>query len=384
MTEPAISTWSSLVGSPSGEIFGTDISVWKRAARKTLGLQEKPIIISGHQPEFFHAGILAKFVAARAIADEIDGVVVHLVVDHHIGQSGVIEVPDTTGRYLSTKKCTIATLQENVAMKDQPRVSPQLDNIFSRALCEAVGDNAAMQFANATDDLMTPWATVDHCIGASALLETDLGKAIIEEMLVNPQPCIAAYNNALMQYPSCGIPLLEAGELPLWQGKTNEKATRIVDDLRPRALLLTLLARVVLGDLFVHGSGGCEYDQVMERWATDWLNVTPCAMVMATANVTLPLFAQSIEEARKTYFDAPSNYVEAIATAPYGSPERKRIFLALHKWLEGQHQKPDIRALKNALRIAKRRDWPFPLYANVLTKDFSVAKSAQASLSYCQ
>jgi hypothetical protein len=122
----------------------------------------------------------------------------------------------------------------------------------------------------------------------------------------------------------------------------------------------------------------------MERWLADWLNVTPCAMAMATANIPLPLIAQSIEEARKTYFDAPSNYVEAIATAPYGSTERKRTFLALHKWLEGQHQKPDMHALKNSLHVAKRRDWPFPLYANILTKDFSVAKSAEASLSYCQ
>jgi hypothetical protein len=292
-------------------------------------------------------------------------------------------VPDESGRYLSTKKCTIATLQENVAMKDQPRVAPQYDNIFSCALNDASGENAAMQFANATGDLMAPWATVDYCIGATALLETDLGKAITDEMFANPEPCMAAYNNAVEQFPLCGIAMLAKGELPLWQGKTNERVTANGDDLRPAALMVTLLARVVLGDLFVHGTGGYAYDQIMERWAVDWLHITPCAMTMATANITLPLYAQTIEDARKTYFDAPSNYVESIANAPYGSSVRQLKFLALHKWLEGQHQKPDIHALKNALYVAKRRDWPFPLYTNVLTKDFSVAKSVEGSLSNC-
>ena len=383
MTEPTIATWSSLVGSPTGAVFGTPLANWRASARRALGLEEKPIIVTGHQPDFFHPGVLAKFVAARAIAVEVGGVVVHLVVDHHIGNSGVIEVPDYSGTYLSAKTCTIATLQRDVAMQDQPRVTSQLDNIFSRALNDAAGENAAMQFANATGDLMAPWATVDHCIGASSLLETDFGKAVIDEMRANPAPCIAAYNDAIAQFPSCKIAMLAKNELPLWQGKTNEKGTVNGDDFRPRALTLTLLARVLIGDLFVHGTGGFAYDQIMERWLKDWLHLTPCNKTMATANITLPLCVQSIEEARKEYFDAPTECIEAITNAPYGSQERQRKFLELHTCLEAKHQKPDMRAVKNALAIAKRRNWPFPLYSDELTKDFSIAKAVEESLSYC-
>ena len=380
LTIPTISEWSSLVAPPQGELFGKTLESWRTSARTTLGITEKLIIVVGHQPEFFHPGVLAKFVAASQIAKQTSSVLVHLVVDHHIGNAGVIEMPDTSGQYLSTKQMTIATLDSKIAMKDQPRAEPVSNTVFSDALGKAAGENAAMQFAHATDDLMASMANVDYCIAGTSLLTTELGKAIVLEMKTNPEPCITAYNNAIKQFPSCGISLLEQNELPIWRGKTNEKVTTEFDDLRPRALLLTLLARLTLGDLFVHGMSGYEYDKVMEHWLLAWLDVKPCAMVMATETIVLPLQTQSIEQARREYFRAPAHFLNAINGAPYGSPERKLHFLALHKWLEQLHAKPDIGALKNARQIANRRDWAFPLYGERLTKDFLAAKSVATHL----
>ena len=380
LTIPTISEWSSLVAPPQGELFGKTLESWRTSARTTLGITEKPIIVVGHQPEFFHPGVLAKFVAASQIAKQTSSVLVHLVVDHHIGNAGVIEMPDTSGQYLSTKQMTIATLDSKISMKDQPRAEPVSNTVFSDALGKAAGENAAMQFAHATDDLMASMANVDYCIAGTSLLTTELGKAIVLEMKTNPEPCITAYNNAIKQFPSCGISLLEQNELPIWRGKTNEKVTTEFDDLRPRALLLTLLARLMLGDLFVHGTGGYEYDKVMEHWLLAWLDVKPCATVMATETIVLPLQTQSIEQARREYFRAPAYFLNAINGAPYGSSERKLHFLALHKWLEQLHAKPDIGALKNARQIANRRDWAFPLYGERLTKDFLAAKSVATYL----
>ena len=380
LTIPTISEWSSLVAPPQGELFGKTLESWRTSARTTLGITEKPIIVVGHQPEFFHPGVLAKFVAASQIAKQTSSVLVHLVVDHHIGNAGVIEMPDTSGQYLSTKQMTIATLDSKISMKDQPRAEPVSNTLFSDALGKAAGENAAMQFAHATDDLMASMANVDYCIAGTSLLTTELGKAIVLEMKTNPEPCITAYNNAIKQFPFCGISLLEQNELPIWRGKTNEKVTTEFDDLRPRALLLTLLARLTLGDLFVHGMGGYEYDKVMEHWLLAWLDVKPCAMVMATETIVLPLQTQSIEQARREYFIAPAHFLNAINGAPYGSSERKLHFLALHKWLEQLHAKPDIGALKNARQIANRRDWAFPLYGERLTKDFLAAKSVATYL----
>ena len=73
------------------------------------------------------------------------------------------------------------------------------------------------------------------------------------------------------------------------------------------------------------------YDVVMEQWANDWLSIVPCAMTTVTANVRLPLHAQSIDDARRMFFSPPKSLVEAIENAPYGSAEKKLQFLALQK-----------------------------------------------------
>ncbi|HIB00923.1 MAG TPA: hypothetical protein EYO31_03295 [Phycisphaerales bacterium] len=364
LANPVISDWTSLVASPSGVLFGKPLTAWRESARKQLGLSEKPHIVVGHQPEFFHPGILAKFIAGSHIAKEVNGTLVHLVVDHHFGVSGKIEIPNQEGRYVTSSTVEIAPLITGVAMKDQPRVFAGRNDAFSTALNQAEGSNAAMQFANATNSMMSQWAKVGATISGTSLLESDLGKAIVEEMQSNPAACIDAYNNAIDLHPSSTVAKLDTNELPLWQGKTNAVCSGIYTDLRPRALLLTLLTRLLVGDLFVHGTGGASYDVVMEQWASDWLSIVPCAMTTVTATVRLPLHAQSIEDARRMFFSPPKSLVEAIENAPYGSAEKKLQFLVLQKWLAKNSQKPDIASLKKAHQIARKRDWAFPLYSD--------------------
>ena len=147
LANPVISDWTSLVASPSGVLFGKPLTAWRESARKQLGLSEKPHIVVGHQPEFFHPGILAKFIAGSHIAKEVNGTLVHLVVDHHFGVSGTIEIPNQEGRYVTSSTVEIAPLITGVAMKDQPRVIAGTNDAFSTALNQAEGSNAAMQFA---------------------------------------------------------------------------------------------------------------------------------------------------------------------------------------------------------------------------------------------
>jgi hypothetical protein len=76
-------------------------------------------------------------------------------------------------------------------------------------------------------------------------------------------------------------------------------ATRAVDQLgearrqgvklRPRALLTTLFARLVLGDHFVHGIGGAKYDQLTDAICERFFGLAPPAFITATATVRLPL-----------------------------------------------------------------------------------------------
>lgn len=57
--------------------------------------------------------------------------------------------------------------------------------------------------------------------------------------------------------------------------------------IRPRALMLTLWARVLLADLFVHGIGGAKYDRITNHLIRDYFGVTPPGMLCASATVCM-------------------------------------------------------------------------------------------------
>lgn len=59
--------------------------------------------------------------------------------------------------------------------------------------------------------------------------------------------------------------------------------------IRPRALTLTLFARVFLGDVFIHGLGGAIYDKVTDEIIRTYFGVEPPQLVTATGTVLLPL-----------------------------------------------------------------------------------------------
>src|SRR5262249_57288337 len=82
------------------------------------------------------------------------------------------------------------------------------------------------------------------------------------------------YNAAIRAYREANhvrsenhpAPALAEGEAPFWvrtaaRRREHATATSDVKQLRPRALTLTLFARVCLGDYFIHGIGGGEYDE---------------------------------------------------------------------------------------------------------------------------
>ncbi len=71
--------------------------------------------------------------------------------------------------------------------------------------------------------------------------------------------------------------------------------------LRTRALLTTLFARLVLGDLFIHGIGGAKYDQVTDLLIQRFLGLKPPGYMTLTATLRLPIAREDItpDEARR-------------------------------------------------------------------------------------
>jgi hypothetical protein len=252
-------------------------------------------------------------------------------------------------------------LQQDVAMCDQSRVGIEEEfEPITSAIQRASGENAAKQFANALVQLMAPWAEVHRVITATELMKTGFGNAIVDEMQSRPSACISSYNTALEMHPDVRIQQLKPEELPLWNGNHV---------FHPRALLLTLLARLVACDLFVHGLGGVSYDRAMEQWCTAWLGCSPCPTVLATATFPLATTHHSMTDARREYYSPPfdvqtkARFLDAIEEAPYKSPQRQIHFQKMHQWLRTVQPALDMDALKQKESIAKRRTWAFPLYS---------------------
>ena len=61
--------------------------------------------------------------------------------------------------------------------------------------------------------------------------------------------------------------------------------------IRPRALLTTMFARLLLGDLFFHGIGGAKYDQLTDAIVQEFFGFRPPAFAVLTATWKLPVAA---------------------------------------------------------------------------------------------
>ena len=70
-------------------------------------------------------------------------------------------------------------------------------------------------------------------------------------------------------------------------GRVRKALRRLGYVLRPKAVPLTLFARLFLADWFVHGLGGAEYEPVTDRIIRDYYRIEPPAFGVATCTMTL-------------------------------------------------------------------------------------------------
>ena len=84
---PAVELAGLVRGAATGErgakLLDTTVEELRRELRAALGLRG-PVILTGHQPEFSHAGVFAKTVATHALAATCGGDAVHLIADSDV------------------------------------------------------------------------------------------------------------------------------------------------------------------------------------------------------------------------------------------------------------------------------------------------------------
>jgi hypothetical protein len=105
--------------------------------------------------------------------------------------------------------------------------------------------------------------------------------------------------------------------------------------LRPRALLTTIYARLILSDLFLHGIGGGKYDQLGDLIMQSFFMVTPPTFMVVSATVNLPGIettdsTDQIQRLRRAIRDTeyqPERFVDRV-TLDTELVQRKRVLLA--------------------------------------------------------
>lgn len=299
--EPGVESWKSALNNHT-----------PNAARVQLGIpNDRPIVMSGHQPIVFHNGILAKLIAQHEITQTTGAGRVWIVPDHDIVDLETIRVPVGSGNDLRTRTVQIlepGSIPPGVPAASLPAMDPvdpddnRLSDLVEYLRGYTYESTLARQFASATIQLASDRLGIDppQIIYASDLFSSEaIWDHVCNAMRLDPRDAIHAYNTAAEKYPEARIRALEINgddlERPVW--KLRDGHTRVpVNDATfdqfstaPRALLMSGICRALLSELFIHGSGGWVYDQITEHWFKDWLDITLNPMARASASLYLPL-----------------------------------------------------------------------------------------------
>jgi hypothetical protein len=328
--EPAIHAWSLADASSHGHAGLAEVinARAKRLGTATLDTPVGRLIVTGHQAQLWHPGILAKDIAMAVASERFSVQRLHVVVDQDTNEAWRLDVPDVVDDELRVRSVLLADQKPGVPTGFQPPADPKqiqeqlagLDAALTGRLSEAfigLPDCASLaeQVAVVLARLKKPYAG-----GVPVMMVSDLAllpafNTIVSRMLNEARQCAMAYNHAVAKLPGAGMtPLVvtrDLVELPLWAVGWNEPRRRVFVDLAdseplfiyddgepidrsavsllPRALLLTAVMRSALCDLFIHGTGGLVYDRVTEAWWHGWTGETLAPMARVTADLFLDL-----------------------------------------------------------------------------------------------
>lgn len=341
----------------------------------------QPLIVTGHQPTWYHPGVWFKNFLTDQIARQLGGIALHLVVDNDVAGPATLAIPSGTTVQPQLVSLPLDRPSEGVPWEERPVLEPSLLATVAHRVREqftlrpthagplivermqpylvALLDRATPQPPAGTQSDGHHGVRLGDCLAiARHGVEREAGLATFElnlSQLARTEPfghfvdhlcrraeeLHQAYNEALAAYRvanrvrsrSHPVPALERDgpwiELPLWiysaqrphrrrafvrlSGNawqlSDRQGTNLAAEaylaavasghdamcegdvvrVRPRALVTTLYARLMLGDLFVHGIGGAKYDEMTDALMARLWGIEPPGYVTATATFRLPL-----------------------------------------------------------------------------------------------
>lgn len=306
----------------------------------------RPWILTGHQVEFYHAGVWAKVIAADYLAQLANAVAIDLLVDHDVLAHTGMEVPVMENGHLAKRLISWDddppdTAAEFIAAPTPPQRKRWMQAIHSTTLVksDAWKDFSARLAAGTAPDYVT-WMSkarfdFEAALGihvwhapCSRLCQKPAWLAFVAAWIAHAEEWTAEYNAALHRYRSAHhirnaaqpMPDLAVSsqqlELPFWIYGRGQPRSRLMMArgpapslvtpagpvalpamhnadwlqqaqalgqrlaehglaIRPRALTLTMFARLALADVFIHGIGGAIYDQITDQLMESFFRVVP-------------------------------------------------------------------------------------------------------------
>jgi hypothetical protein len=220
-----------------------------------------PIILSGHQAEFFHAGVFAKTIAAHAIARQLAGQAVFLTVDSDVPKTAQLALPQATSHGLRRIDVAIPGCDLQRSFEDQARVSRAewLQFFASATSLYEFGDRSLLPtFARAClttadsrprycDALARAHAAAENALGLDGVRELRMSdlcataafRAFVAHILLDARRFAEHYNRAQAAYRQRHrvrtrgrpVPPLitrdDTIELPFWVLRPDEPRRRL-------------------------------------------------------------------------------------------------------------------------------------------------------------
>jgi hypothetical protein len=405
------------------------------ATRAALGIEAWSGAATGHQPTFWHGGILAKAACAAALSRREGQGWMHLVADHDAVDPAALNYPARRGDGALRKAvahfdsvatagaaaCALAAGPVRVRTlacplePASPEVAARLDRIEAALRAADSSSGAAWRTVMGNFALLSACGALDppaHVIRASSLLSSPLGRECVGRIAVDPELCARAFNDALASAPRAASRLRVEGdrsEVPVWELGARGERLRIdgirlrtllrdgavAEDPRegvrpvllPRAFLATGIVRA-LGVPFVHGTGGEAYERAGDRWWHDALGLGLPPFSIATCDLAFSPDALGLADdgsaSRITWREA---WVDPVRMDGMPSdPERVRaareIAALPRRSAERRRAFESMRARVAALRAQRQGDLDALAAADAESRKARASRAAAADRTY--
>ena len=292
-----------------------------------------PVVATGHQPELFHPGVWVKNFALSRLARETGSAALNLIVDNDTLKTTYLRLPawegsepanvrlrrvsfDAPGREQPYE--TRRVLDPELFVRFPERVAevtgnwgyePILNRVWPAIAARPADEPIGERFAAVRRAVERSWGVTNLELPVSRLADSATFRQFVCQVLRDLPRFAESYNRAIRAYrranhiSSLNHPAPELGwrggewEAPFWRATPDGRAKAYhspgerpdFEGLRPRALTLTLFARLALSDLFLHGIGGGKYDEVTDLILADYFGVEPPGFQVLSATVHLPL-----------------------------------------------------------------------------------------------